>query len=132
MAKDGTRRSVRMFITHSHRAAKIASKYGWLPGARYSNPRDVRRFERVGFLDINWKNYNYNSHLTATKITRPALTVARDIDDISDVDRIIDQAFELNLFADHVLVVPKHCGFIGRIDHFIPEQFWLGFSVKTK
>jgi hypothetical protein len=132
MAKDGTRKSVRMFITHSHRAAKIAAKYGWLPGARYSNLRDVRRFERVGFLDINWKNYNYNSHLVATKITRPALTVARDIDDISDLDRIIDQAFELNLFADHVLIVPKHHSLANKIDHFIPKQFWLGFSVKTK
>src|SRR6266849_4827134 len=64
------------FVAHSHRVLRIARRYGWLPGARYTNLRDVRRCDRVGFLDIEWKNYSFERHLKAAKATRPAITVS--------------------------------------------------------
>lgn len=58
---------------------------GWRPGARYTNLRDVRhvQFEEYGFLDIDWKNYCFDSHLAAAAKVRPFVTVARDIECIS-------------------------------------------------
>lgn len=71
-------RSVRKFISHSKRAARIAVRYGWLPGARYTNLRDARSFDRLGFLDICW-SYNSRRHLAAARATRPLCTVAQDV-----------------------------------------------------
>ncbi len=50
------------FVTHSKRVSSIAKRLGWLPGARYTNLRDVRKFDQIGFLDIDWKNYNFRRH----------------------------------------------------------------------
>ncbi len=120
------------FINHSYRAIRIAVKHGWLPGARYSNLRDVRWFDRLGFLDIDWKDYRYHLHLRAAKATRPLMTVARDVENIRHLDRIIDQAFELSAYADHVIVVPKDARLCDRIDELIPRHFLLGYSVPTR
>jgi len=120
------------FITHSFRAAHIACRNGWLPGARYSNLRDVRKFDRLGFLDIDWKRYDFRRHLEAAKSTRPFMTVARDIEDINAIDEILDQASELEEYAEHVIIVPKDCRLRNLIDVLIPERFILGFSVPTR
>jgi hypothetical protein len=85
-------RSPIKFIAHSFRATSIAMKYGWLPGARYSNLRDAKRFERLGFLDISWKDYNFVRHIQAAKATRPIMTVARDVDEIGQLGRTLDEA----------------------------------------
>src|SRR5262249_48354755 len=68
------------FVAHSATVLSIAVAQGWLPGARYTNLRDVRRFGRLGFLDIEWKRYDFQRHLEAAAHTRPMLTVARDIE----------------------------------------------------
>ena len=52
------------FVVHSHRVLRIARRYGWLPGARYTNLRDVRKCDRVGFLDIEWRNYSFERRLS--------------------------------------------------------------------
>lgn len=121
-----------MFVAHSFRAASIAIRHGWLPGARYTNLRDARRFDRLGFLDIDWKNYNFKKHLAAARVTRPLLTVARDVEDIECLDRILDQARELSLLCARVIVVPKDHKFANRLNELIPPEFILGFSVPTK
>src|SRR5580704_5915170 len=95
------------FIAHSFRAANIALRHGWLPGARYTNLRDVKRFDRLGFLDIDWKRYDFRRHVAAAKSTRPMITVAQDILDVQDIAQIVDQASELALYCDQVIVVPK-------------------------
>jgi hypothetical protein len=128
----GAPRRVLKFVAHSFRAASIAMQHGWLPGARYTNLRDARRFERLGFLDINWKNYNFSRHLEAARSTRPMLTVARDIEDLADLDRTLDEAFELLCYADAVIVVPKDPRLGSCIDDLIPETFMLGYSVPTR
>jgi hypothetical protein len=120
------------FIAHSYKATSIAVKHGWLPGARYTNLRDVRRFDRLGFLDIEWRDYSYVRHLQAAKATTPRLTVARDIDHLSLVDRVLDQARELNLYAEQVIIVPKDKRLSGMLDELIPQHFLLGYSVPTQ
>lgn len=123
---------IRKFVTHSYRVASIAARYGWLPGARYTNLRDSRRFDRLGFLDIDWKKYNFGRHLAAAKATRPLLTVARDIEDIDQLERTLDEARTLLLFADEVIVVPKDPRLGEALDELIPAEFTLGYSVPTR
>src|SRR5689334_3150911 len=119
------------FVAHSATVGKIASREGWLPGARYTNLRDVRRFDRIGFLDIDWKNYQFRAHLKAVRATRPAMTVARDLVCMRDLSRVLDEAQELRQYAGLVVVVPKATQLAERIGA-IPIEFVLGFSVPTK
>jgi len=120
------------FVAHSYRVLKIASRYGWMPAARYTNLRDVRRFDRVGFIDINWRNYSFDKHLAAVKATRPLMTVARDIESPKDFEKTLDQARELQLYAKHVVIVPKHQSLVDKMHSEIPEHFILGYSVPTR
>src|SRR5436190_20650422 len=95
------------FISYGAVIIKMAMRYGWLPGARYTNLRCVRHVDRLGFLDIDWRRYCFRRHLQAVKDTRPCLTVARDIQRRDQLDRVIDQANELQEWSDHVVIVPK-------------------------
>jgi len=88
--------AVLKFICHSYQVSSQAIKLGWLPGARYTNLRDVRKFDRLGFLDIDWNDYDYCKHLQAVKDTSPMLTVARDVVNIDELDRILNEALELS------------------------------------
>jgi predicted aminopeptidase len=69
--------------------------------------RDVRRFERLGFLDIDWKDYSFARHLNAARSTNPILTVARDIENIDNLRQTLDEARELRRYANDVIIVPK-------------------------
>jgi hypothetical protein len=120
------------FVTHSNRVLAIAKRYGWLPAARYTNLRDIRNFDRIGFIDIEWKNYCFKRHLNAVKLTKPLLTVAQDVDDAKELPRILDQASELRLHCNCVVIVPKHPSLKARLDTLIPEDFALGYSVPTR
>jgi hypothetical protein len=124
--------SILRFVCHSHTVLKIAAKFGWAPGARYMNLRDVRRFDRLGFLDIDWQNYNHRLHLEAARITRPFLTVARDIMHQHDLPEILDEANHLSQYAEHVVVVPKDIKMQTGLEELIPTQFLLGYSVPTR
>jgi len=120
------------FVAHSKRVIEIAARYGWLPAARYTNLRDVRQCERVGFIDVDWKNYSFTRHLAAVKATNPVMTVARDIERMSELHRILDQAHELREHSDYVIVVPKHPLLGAKMSALIPKVFVLGYSVPTK
>lgn len=119
------------FICHSYKVSSLALNLGWLPGARYTNLRDIRKFDRLYFLDIDWKNYDYLKHLQVAKDTRPMITVARDIVNLDDLDHVLDEAYELSNWAETVIVVPKDV----RIEHMLPDvipaKFLLGYSVPT-
>ena len=125
-------RAVLKFVNHSATVLKIAVAHGWLPGARYTNLRDVRKFSRLGFLDIDWKHYDFNRHLEAASITRPIMTVARDIEDKTALRRTIDQAYRLLEHAKYVVVVPKDQALESRLAKAIPCDFVLGYSVPTR
>jgi hypothetical protein len=120
------------FVAHSYRVLRIAAKFGWLPGARYTNLRDVKRFERLGFLDIDWRNYDFAQHLSAAKATMPSLTVARDVERVRDLPRTLDQAFELLQYSSQVIIVPKARALEGSLEDRIPKLFLLGDSVPSR
>src|ERR1044071_2114798 len=122
---------MRKFISHSRRAARIAARYGWLPGARYTNLRDVRTFDRLGFLDICWNNYSFTHHLAAARSTRPLYTVAQDVVRRGDLTRILAEAAELSEYAEIVIIVPKDVRLGPELDVLIPSQFVLGYSVPS-
>ncbi len=122
------------FVAHSRRVLGIASTHGWRPGARYTNARDVRgtEFAGIGFLDINWKKYDFHRHLAAAERLRPFMTVARDIESIEQLAPILEEARKLKQFAQHVVLVPKDPRLHGRFDELLPRDFILGFSVPTR
>jgi hypothetical protein len=124
--------SVLKFVTHSYTVLRIAVKFGWLPGARYTNLRDVRKFERLGFLDIDWRHYNFKQHLSAAKATKPYMTVARDVERVRDLPRILEQAFELLQYSNHVVIVPKALTLERDLEERIPKCFLLGYSVPSR
>ncbi len=121
-----------MFVCHSGKVIKIARQYGWLPGARYTNLRDIRAEAAIGFLDIDWKNYTFEQHLYAASKVRPSLTVARDIERMDDLDAVLKQAEQLGKFCNDVAIVPKAKELEGRISEFIPSSYMLAYSVPTR
>lgn len=122
------------FVAHGRRVISLALAEGWRPGARYTNLRDVRHvpFAYVGFLDIDWKNYCFDSHLAAAERCRPFVTVARDIECVSQMDKILGEANKLQKHATRVIVVPKDPSLEGRMHRAIPNEFLLGYSVPTR
>ena len=112
----------------------IAVAKGWFPGARYTNLRDVRSFDltNTGFLDIEWRRYNFQTHLAAAKSLRPHLTVARDIEDIFQLEDILCEAEHLNKYAEKVVLVLKDLRLDGLVRNLIPSSFVLGYSVPTR
>jgi hypothetical protein len=128
----GNVETVLKFVTHSKQALRIARSFGWHSGARYTNLRDVRGLETLGFLDIDWKNYSFERHLAAAKIRRPFLTIARDVEFIEDLQQILDEAAQIAEFSSHVAIVPKDIKLADRLQSDIPENFVLGYSVPTK
>ena len=119
------------FVAHSKTVLRIAVRHGWLPGARYTNLRDVRKFDRLGFLDIDWENYSYSRHLAAVRQTRPLVTVARDITDRRMFTQVLAEAEELERWATHVIVVPKCRRLTAQDIRRIPRRFVIGYSVPT-
>jgi hypothetical protein len=128
----GRWRPVLKFVNHSATALEIAISHGWLPGARYTNLRDVRRFQKLGFLDIDWKRYDFVKHLEITSIARPIMTVACDVEHRRDLKRVVDQAYRLMEFSRYVVVVPKDRLLESKLGNSIPAEFLLGFSVPTR
>src|SRR6266571_7205226 len=120
------------FVAHSYRVLRIAERFGWLPGARYTNLRDVRKFEQLGFLDIDWRDYNFAQHLSAARATKPYMTVARDIERVRDLPRILEQAFELLQHSVQVVIVPKARALELDLEERIPSCFLLGYSVPSR
>ncbi len=122
------------FVAHGRRVQKIAELHGWLPGARYTNLRDVRgiNFHSKGFLDIDWKNYDFRRHLLAAQQLNPLLTVARDIFRIEETAQVLNEAEQLLHHSQYVIVVPKDPRFKGRLRQMIPGHFLLGYSVPTR
>ena len=119
-------------VCHGRQVLKIASRFGWLPGARYTNLRDIRGSDLVGLIDIDWRDYDFKKHLATVKAIRPMLTVARDVEDEKHLPRILDQAWELSTWCPNVIIVPKDPKLAHELKQRIPRRFILGFSVPTK
>lgn len=124
-------RRVLMFVTHSKRVLSIAGRYGWLPGARCTNLRDVRNIDKVGFIDIEWRRYTFERHLEVVRTVKPLMTVAQDVEDCRALSRVLAQAEQLALYCTYVVIVPKHPSLVTELKR-IPRKFILGYSVPTK
>lgn len=119
-------------ISHSRYVIDRAIPQGRKAGARYTNLRDVKHLSEVYFIDIDWKNYNFEQHLAATQKIRPKLTVARDVTDANDLASILTEAHQLNQFAETVIIVPKDTQLIAQPRLGVPETFRLGYSIPTR
>lgn len=120
------------FICHSKTAIDIALRYGWKAGARYTNLRDVKHLPRVEFIDIEWRDYDFNRHLSVVRSVEPCFTVAQDIVKSSMFGRVMDQAHELARYACNVIIVPKATKLGPMLDELVPRTFLLGYSVPTQ
>lgn len=122
------------FVAHSKKAIGIAMDNGWHPAARYTNMRDVKtfRFNDVGFVDIDWKNYCFNLHLEIVTKHKPRITMARDVECIFQLDSILKEAESLLKHSHQVAIVPKDINLNGRLSELIPADFILAYSVPTK
>lgn len=122
------------FVAHSKKAITIAIENGWFPGARYTNLRDVKSvpFENIGFLDIDWKNYDFTKHLEIASAINPRLTIARDVESIFELDNILMEAEQLSKYSSLVAIVPKDIELADRLEELIPDEFILAYSVPTK
>lgn len=120
------------FVNHSKTVLDIAVKAGWCPGASYTNLRDLRSFQSVGFLDIDWKDYDFSAHVQAAKKVRPFMTVARDVEDAAELDTILAQAEQLAQYSEFIIVVPKDKVMADTLGSDIPPEYLLGYSVPTK
>lgn len=120
------------FVSHSRRVLRIALAAGWRAAARYTNLRDARGLADIAFLDIDWKRYDFLAHLEAAARVQPALTVARDVERLEDLDTILREAESLSRYCERVVIVPKDKRMEGRLDQLVPESFLIGFSVPTR
>jgi hypothetical protein len=122
------------FVAHSKKAITIAIENGWFPGARYTNLRDVKSvpFQKIGFLDIDWKNYDFSKHMEIASAINPKLTIARDVESIFELDNILMEAEQLSKYSSLVAIVPKDIKLADRLEELIPNEFILAYSVPTK
>lgn len=119
-------------ICHSRYVIDRALPFGWQPGARYTNLRDVKHLSHVYFVDIDWKNYNFERHLNSVRQIRPTMTVARDVTDADHIDDVLHEASILAAMAETVVVVPKDPKLAARPRLGVPDMFRLGYSVPTR
>lgn len=89
-------------------------------------------FEGHGFLDIDWKSYCFQSHMKAATIARPLITVARDVECLTQLDGILREAEELQNHSRYVIIVPKDIRLSNILEAEIPSNYILGYSVPTK
>jgi hypothetical protein len=119
-------------VCHSRTALSYALKAGWFAGASYTNLRDIRGLDNIGFIDIDWKNYDFQRHLLAVKRFRPLITIANDVVCSSNLNRTLDQAYALLEWSHSVVIVPKDPKLGPDLRDIIPEDFILGYSVPTR
>jgi hypothetical protein len=110
----------------------LAKQYGWLAGASYTNLRNIRGIEPIGLIDIDWEEYDFTKHLQAVKAHRPLITIAKDVVRARDLDRTLEQAYELIEWSKSVVIVPKDPKLGPELHYRIPKEFVLGYSVPTR
>lgn len=119
-------------ICHSRFVIDRALPLGWKPGARYTNLRDVKHLDHVYFVDIDWKNYDFERHLKAVRQVGPTMTVARDVTVGDHIDDVLHEACILASVAETVIVVPKDPRLTQKRRLGVPDMFRLGYSVPTR
>jgi hypothetical protein len=106
------------------RLANIAIEEGFLYGARSDDIRDLRC---NGLIDINWKEYNWESHVNLVAQHKPKYAVVPDILQKRQLEKVLSYAEELKAYCERVIIVPK----LHNIIKLIPRNFVIGISVPT-
>jgi uncharacterized protein DUF6610 len=118
-------------MCHGRPTLRLARKYGWLPGARYTNLRDIRGFDTVGLIDVDWNDYSFARHLDAVRAVNPLITVARDFEHTAQFPELLEQVEKLREHCRFVVIVPKTRAF-GAVRHWFTGDFHLlGYSMPT-
>src|SRR5690348_13009894 len=98
----------------------IAYQAGWQLGMR-SDASPMKY--NPSFVDIDYKKPNFERHLEVVAHYRPKYATVTDLSEKeiseADVSRAIDQAMQLSLYCETVLVVPKLCGQIAMLPESI-------------
>ena len=103
-------------ISHSRYVIDRAIPFGWRPGARYTNLRDVKHLPHIYFVDIDWKNYNFERHLDAVRqVHNLAVAPAARRENIApghvadgDWEKAPANMQELHrILAEHILLVAR-------------------------
>jgi hypothetical protein len=92
----------------------------------------VKHLPHVYFVDIDWKNYNFDRHLRAVMKVQPTMTVARDVTENEHIDDVLHEASALAVYTETVVVVPKDPDLRRKRRLGVPEMFRLGYSVPTR
>lgn len=109
--------------------AQITTEEQWMVGMR----SDKHPYMPISFMDIRYKQPNFERHLAMIKEHQPKYAVVPDLsDDYSekqDVLRALHQAEQITAIAPHttVLIVPKRSAQL----QWIPSDFSLGYSIPT-
>jgi hypothetical protein len=105
--------------------AEIAQEEGFMYGSRSD---DVRTDPRCnGIIDINWRNYQWQSHLAAVQAHQPRYAVATDIVNRASFAVVMKLATELERCCERVIIVPKQKGLVSKI----PRKYVIGISIPT-
>ena len=120
------------YVCFGRSVISIAMRAGWKPGARYTNLRDCRHVGGPEFLDIDFRSYDFRTHLEVTSIVRPKLTIARDVFEMASLHSTIDQGYQLLEFSEKVAIVPKDVQLASSLEASIPKDFIFGYSVPTR
>jgi hypothetical protein len=118
-------------------AVQAGLKYGIQSGFKGCLRQDkYSGRHRVIFVDNDYKKYDHQKHLDSVRKHKPKYCTTRDLmtkeqckkDDIRyySFDEILDQAYELNEYAENVMLIPKY----DCLDK-IPNDFMLGYSIPT-
>lgn len=81
----------------------------------------------IKFVDNKWTDYDHSRHLDLVRHLRPCLATARDIEQIKDLPKILQEAGEIARYCDKVVLIPK-------VEFEIPDlDFpWMwGYSVPS-
>jgi hypothetical protein len=112
---------------------------GWLWGVRSTRSvlnHDYNPIHPVSFVDNEYTNYDHDLHLSTVNKFRPKYCTTRDLMDKKQcleagiehftLKQILQQAEELEQFAENVIIIPKY----DCLDK-IPEKYILGYSIPT-
>ena len=117
-------------------AAAAGIKYGIQSGKKVCPNCGVMANHDLVFIDNDYIDYDHAKHFKWVSENRPKYATVRDAMtkehcesagvEYYPFEQILDWAYELNEYAENVIIIPKH-----DIIDKIPEQFMLGYSIPT-
>ncbi|NER39703.1 MAG: GNAT family N-acetyltransferase [Oscillatoria sp. SIO1A7] len=104
-----------------------AKRAGWHFGCR----SDKKSKERMGFLDIDWKNPNPKAHQARVEQHKPLLACVLDVETPEQIKLAAIAAQKLIPYCGRVLVIPKCKEAYQYFNTEFKEPFWWGYSVAS-